>query len=294
VSNEATTWVWNHSRSANAQRLVLLALADRANTEGRAWPSLSTLQRMTGIKSRTTVCRALADLQALGEVTVEDSHGPRGQNVYRISAIAPNAERSGTDTQSPSGGPESAPVQKMDRSRIRTPTGTDSGPAVVQNLDAGGTDSGPHNPQEPSSNPAAAAAGTPARGDRGGVPSAAAPLVQALTGEGLVVEWRLSTAQWDAITAAIERCGIPAMVAYAHRRHASARTPAWSAAAWIAGWSALPPVDAAARIATVTPLRRPGEPEVEPSRNAKILAASYERARAARAAREAAHGGEPA
>lgn len=76
-----------------------------------------------------------------------------------------------------------------------------------------------------------------------GAPVWAVPLIDQLTTEGFVVAWDLGFAEWDTIRVAIDRSGIPAMVAHVHRRHQAAKTAAYSARAWIKGWKTLPVLD---------------------------------------------------
>lgn len=155
LSIKAMNWVWRHSRSKNGQRLVILAVADCANQDGDAWPSLSELQRKTNL-SREGVCDALAGLLRIGELEiVKDRKGPRGQNVYRI--ITGHPEGSG-------GGSSQSEFLTSNQSGILTSdadgvvrnsdqTSQESGLAVVRIPDRTSQESGPHNHQEPSSNP---------------------------------------------------------------------------------------------------------------------------------------------
>lgn len=76
-------WVWNHSQSRHAARLVLLALADRAREDGSAWPSNPELRRMTGLGERA-VQTAVIQLAKLGELEVGYQQGPKGCNRYRV------------------------------------------------------------------------------------------------------------------------------------------------------------------------------------------------------------------
>lgn len=85
MSVKATTWVWEHSQSKGAARLVLLSLADYAGADnGDAWPSIATLVRRTHLTDRG-VQKALADLTALGELEVLRNAGPGGTNRYRLT-----------------------------------------------------------------------------------------------------------------------------------------------------------------------------------------------------------------
>ena len=53
-------WVWTHSRSRHGARLVLLAIADCASSDGgNAWPSVAELKRKAGLAERavqTALC----------------------------------------------------------------------------------------------------------------------------------------------------------------------------------------------------------------------------------------------
>lgn len=84
MSIRVMSWVWEHSRAAGIDRLVLLAIADAANDDGQqAWPSGETLARKTGVNLRT-VQRSVRRLVELGEVSVKTNAGKGGTNVYRV------------------------------------------------------------------------------------------------------------------------------------------------------------------------------------------------------------------
>lgn len=93
------------------------------------------------------------------------------------------------------------------------------------------------------------------------VPAGAIPLIDALTVEGFVVAWDLGFVEWDRIRLAVEKSGIPAMVEYVRRRNAAAKEPAYSARAWIQGWSTLPTLDSGAQLrpAGPSPIGAPSE-----------------------------------
>lgn len=55
-------------------KLVLLALADCANDEGLAWPSITTLARKASVGERT-VQRSLVEARALGIINREEVTG---------------------------------------------------------------------------------------------------------------------------------------------------------------------------------------------------------------------------
>jgi hypothetical protein len=83
VSFKVTNWVWARSESRNGARLVLLALADRAGDDGRAWPSIDDLAERTKLSPRA-VQKAIANLVEIGEVEVENGGGRHRSNRYRI------------------------------------------------------------------------------------------------------------------------------------------------------------------------------------------------------------------
>ena len=88
MSVQATTWVWEHSQSEGSTRLVLLAIADAANRDGkRSFQSAETIARMCKMSSRT-VRRQIKVLQELGELEVEGRSGFHGTNSYRIVGVS--------------------------------------------------------------------------------------------------------------------------------------------------------------------------------------------------------------
>jgi len=90
MSVKVMSWVWEQSKSAGTDRLVLLAIADCASDGGdQAWPSMANLARKAGIDVRTAQ-RAVGRLVELGELTVTPNAGKAGANVYRIN-LTPGA-----------------------------------------------------------------------------------------------------------------------------------------------------------------------------------------------------------
>lgn len=87
MSIEAMSTVWKHSRRKGSGLLLLLAIADFANDEGAAWPSVDTLAAKCRMSIRNTQ-ELLSDLSAEGEITIDPQAGPHGTNVYRLANIA--------------------------------------------------------------------------------------------------------------------------------------------------------------------------------------------------------------
>jgi hypothetical protein len=72
VSIAAILHVLNHSKTRQSHQLILLRLADHANSQGLSWPSKPTLARETGY-GRQWIYTAIADLVRLGELRVVTS-----------------------------------------------------------------------------------------------------------------------------------------------------------------------------------------------------------------------------
>lgn len=88
--------VWESAPVTGNELLLLLALADNANDQAIAWPSIPTLARKTRTSERT-VHRAIARLAAAGHITVTGKAGTA--NRYRINTARWATENPGqTDT----------------------------------------------------------------------------------------------------------------------------------------------------------------------------------------------------
>jgi hypothetical protein len=75
--------VWESSPHRGGTLLVQLAIADHANDEGVAWPSVDSLGRKARMSSRN-VQLALARLQESGALAIEHGQGGHGCNLYRL------------------------------------------------------------------------------------------------------------------------------------------------------------------------------------------------------------------
>ncbi|MEU5772648.1 helix-turn-helix domain-containing protein [Streptomyces venezuelae] len=83
MSIKVTNWVWARSESRNGARLVMLALADRADDNGCAWPSVDDLAERTKLTPRA-VRKGVANLVEIGELKVENGGGRHRVNRYWI------------------------------------------------------------------------------------------------------------------------------------------------------------------------------------------------------------------
>lgn len=145
MSINVMAWVWDHSRSQNAARLVLLAIADCARSDGsHAFPSIAELQRKANLKSNRSVQDAIKSLVDLGELTVEYNAGRGGCNLYRVvmtpaeSAGVQNlrgAKSAGGSARKKSQAKPATPAESAPPSNICTPQNSTPTPADI----AGGT-----------------------------------------------------------------------------------------------------------------------------------------------------------
>ena len=107
-------WVLEHeATTTGTDRLVLLALANHANDNGEAWPSIDTIAREAGVQRRQTVKDALARLVAAGLIEREINGAPdhrlradRRPNLYRLTGARLTAPRGGTGAREASPGDE--------------------------------------------------------------------------------------------------------------------------------------------------------------------------------------------
>ena len=80
MSIEALNWAWDQPVAKAANKLVLLALADHANSDGECWPSMKRIAERSDISARH-VSRAINELIDLG--LVEKANRRRHGGQYR-------------------------------------------------------------------------------------------------------------------------------------------------------------------------------------------------------------------
>jgi hypothetical protein len=76
--------VWKKSQHGGSHLLMLLAIADFADDQGRAYPSVSTLAKKCRVKPRAANY-TIAELKGSGELEVMTGRGRHGANLYRIA-----------------------------------------------------------------------------------------------------------------------------------------------------------------------------------------------------------------
>lgn len=215
MSIAAMNWIWEHSPASGNERLVLLAIADCADDEGRnAWPSIAKLATKARLDTRT-VQRVITRLETAGHLAVERGAGRRGTNVYHLNLQppepAPAVHQAAADPRQVAGGGEPPGVAPGARGGVAQ---------LCQGR--GGTAAPPERPVPPVPPPPAREPGSPP------------PVVAQLDGGGgeparaffttLGPDWPLSRGQrrrlTPAVTAALAAGWNPAALA----RHAGANT----------------------------------------------------------------------
>ncbi len=237
MSLAATDWVWSQSDSRGAARLVLLAIADRADADGVAYAGTASLIRRTRA-ARSTVRDAVDSLLASGELgIVEGELGPGGETVYRLPLLDERGtgDRPGPDSNpgrtSAPGGPVSGPGE----GRTPAPGVPTTGPGEGRTPAPGGPTTGPQNKrsslqdeqQQPRATNTAAALVPELR-----------PLDAALVAASIAVRWSLGLGEQRDVYRLVQAHGVEALVDLAARRTTPGEAPK-SARYWLKVWSDL-------------------------------------------------------
>lgn len=130
MSIQAVAWVLDHSDSRGLARLVLISLANHANTDAECWPAQRTIAREAGI-SLGAVSVQIKALVESGELEVVSDGGPRTSARYRLSLVHQmNADHVHDVNAASSPGVNAASIAERDRT-IREPKKKDLLPTVV-------------------------------------------------------------------------------------------------------------------------------------------------------------------
>ena len=119
--------VWENSRQKGGKLLTLLAIADFANDDGLAWPSIETLQKKTRM-SRRCVQNAIRELVETGEVIIQENAGPNGVHLYQVGVQILHCAKSAPVQKSTSGGAKSAQGGRNLRHARKGQGGAESAP----------------------------------------------------------------------------------------------------------------------------------------------------------------------
>jgi len=83
MSIKIMTYIWEYSPHSGSDLLMLLALADHANDQGMAWPSLPTLAQKCRIQKRQAIY-ILQKLEKEGSIGITHGQGRGHLSVYTI------------------------------------------------------------------------------------------------------------------------------------------------------------------------------------------------------------------
>lgn len=83
MSIKVMSWVWENGPGKQAERFVLLALADFSNDDGECWPAIKSIGEKTCLSERG-VQTILRRLEADGWIKCKVNGGRGGANIYRI------------------------------------------------------------------------------------------------------------------------------------------------------------------------------------------------------------------
>lgn len=116
MSIEALNWAWEQPCPNPTSKLVLMALADHANSDGECWPAMKRIAELTGVSPRQ-VSTHITDLERLGFISKGDRRRWQGQLrgwEYRINLRKPAT--SGSELPVASGSTASPPAEAGFRS----------------------------------------------------------------------------------------------------------------------------------------------------------------------------------
>ncbi|MCK5911463.1 MAG: helix-turn-helix domain-containing protein [Caulobacter sp.] len=131
MSLEARNWARRIGGLSIAAKAVLMALADHADAEGKAWPKLKTLAEITSMTERH-VRRQIGVLEERGLLAREDRFrrdGGQTSNIYRLAIERPAPGREGTDTSEPPKGPPPKDPPGRGRGTTKAAQGTPPEPS---------------------------------------------------------------------------------------------------------------------------------------------------------------------
>ena len=109
MSWQATKAVWENTKQTGYGKLLMLAIAEFADANGRCWPSIETLAERVDVKPRS-VKRLIAQAEEDGELSVDRNSGRGNTNEYTIPYVL-KGDTAGTINDSIKG---DTPAQKGD------------------------------------------------------------------------------------------------------------------------------------------------------------------------------------
>ena len=91
MSIEIMSYIWKYGPQNQSETIVLLALADYANEDGKCWPSIEGLQQKSRLSDRG-VQKILRRLEEQGWLEIEYGNGRKNCNIYTIKTPNLSAE----------------------------------------------------------------------------------------------------------------------------------------------------------------------------------------------------------
>ncbi|MCM8511574.1 helix-turn-helix domain-containing protein [Acinetobacter bereziniae] len=98
MSLDATVWAWKATVSCASERLVLLALADRAGDDHKCFPSLKRLEKDTTL-NRKTIIKVLDELELKSLIKFTGEIKGNGVKVYQLIGVFGREDSSDTSTK---------------------------------------------------------------------------------------------------------------------------------------------------------------------------------------------------
>ena len=98
MSLDATVWAWKATVSCASERLVLLALADRAGDDHKCFPSLKRLEKDTTL-NRKTIIKVLDELELKSLIKFTGEIKGNGVKVYQLIGVFGREDSKDTHTK---------------------------------------------------------------------------------------------------------------------------------------------------------------------------------------------------
>lgn len=217
MSIKVTNWVWENSQSRNGARLVMLAIADRADENGFAWPSIEDIAARTFLSPRA-VQKGIANLIEIGELAVGLGGGRHRRNRYQI--IPKPRQIDGVIAQKPRTS-DGVSRRETPNSATETPNFEHETPNfATRNPVQSSPESSLEPSEEPSGNPSLTRANGTSREIALRDPDADFPiwcieLADAISAAGINVPWRFQGDDQIRLHNDIKRLSVPLMVSLA-------------------------------------------------------------------------------
>lgn len=242
MSIKVTNWVWSRSESRNGARLVMLALADRADDNGFAWPSIEDLMERTKL-SRRAVQKGIAALVDDGELKVDNGGGRHRSNRYQI--VPKQCTYDGVTHEEPCTSDAVLPQETAHSAQETAHSATETAHSATRNS----VQSAPEPSVEPSREPSGNQLQQGARDDlpqdvreddaAARYPEWLTELMDAMSLAGINLPWKFLGDDMARIHNDIKRLGIPLMVTDAVDAKQSANKPPFSTRFFYPRWHAI-------------------------------------------------------